>query len=204
MLQDADPTGEGYIRMGDGVPCYAVPKEGYYDGGYNYIDGEGNYVYSTEHYKIDIYTKSVFQFVDEIYDHFDEERKTWDFVKSKFKSKTTYLYDHHNKEKEDCLLKEAKEAYDDVVKMEEESWQRMLKEALKHADEGWSWYQNKEVENKDLKPNYHHYYTWKIYNKEGKEEGSNVYNTRPILKSGLFEKLDNNAKKGYYQWILKK
>lgn len=30
MLQDADPEGEGYIRMEGGVPVYAEAKESYY------------------------------------------------------------------------------------------------------------------------------------------------------------------------------
>jgi hypothetical protein len=33
---------------------------------------------------------------------------------------------------------------------------------------------------------------------------SAVYNVEGVYKSDLFERIDNNLKEGYYQWILKK
>ena len=64
-------------------------------------------------------------------------------------------------------------------------------------------YEIKQID-KDLRPNMHHYYTWKIYDEKGKEEGSNVYNVQGVYKSGLFDRFDNNKKPGHYEWVLKK
>jgi hypothetical protein len=75
--------------------------------------------------------------------------------------------------------------------------------SVERAKKGWSWFQNKLIDDKTLRPNMHYYYTWKIYNESGKEEGSNVYNTQGVMKSGLFERLDNNKMPGYYEWVLK-
>ena len=71
-----------------------------------------------------------------------------------------------------------------------------------NAQKGWKWFQNKDVD-KNEKPNLHKYYTWKIYDKKGREQGSTINNTESIMKSGDWEKVDNNKKKGYYQWIYK-
>lgn len=65
MLQEADPTGEGYVRLpGGGAPWFAEPKEGYWDGPYQYLElGEEKRFYphdsvlvtSTKGYKVDIH-----------------------------------------------------------------------------------------------------------------------------------------------------
>lgn len=64
MLQKADPTGEGYIRLpGGGAPWFAEVKEGYWDGSYQYLElgDEKKYyphdsilVTSIKGYKVDI------------------------------------------------------------------------------------------------------------------------------------------------------
>ena len=36
-----------------------------------------------------------------------------------------------------------------------------------------------------------------------KEQSSNVHNVEAVLKSGLFERVDNNKMPGYYEWIKK-
>jgi len=204
ILQEADPTGDGYIRMADGIPYFAEAKAGYWDGAYSYIDENENLVYSTQHYKVDIYSRNTYDFVEGLYNHFDKERNTWDYIKSKIKFDFTYSIPEQRKEREDAILKRIKAEFDDCVQVHENIWQKELEDALKHVEEGWTWFQNKEVDNKDLKPNMHYYYTWKIYNKDGKDQGSNPYNTQPVLYSGLFERLDNNKKPGYYEWIYKK
>ena len=66
MLQEADPEGEGYIRLPDsGAPWFAEAKEGYWDGPYQYLEkmhpddkdnADKRLVTSTEGYKVDIYT----------------------------------------------------------------------------------------------------------------------------------------------------
>ena len=62
--------------------------------------------------------------------------------------------------------------------------------------------ENKDVDKNEI-PNMHYYYTWKIFDENGIGQGSNVHQTESIQKSGLWEKLDNRVKKGYYQWVLK-
>ncbi len=59
------------------------------------------------------------------------------------------------------------------------------------------------VDDESLRPNMHHYYTWKVYDESGKDQGSNLYNVQSVYKSGLFERHDNGVKEGYYQWIKK-
>lgn len=36
LLQEEDPTGEGYVRFSSGAIIGAVVKEGYWDGPYSY------------------------------------------------------------------------------------------------------------------------------------------------------------------------
>jgi len=106
MLQEEDPTGEGYIRLpGGGAPWFAESKAGYWDGSYQYLeklnpDEKSNYknlilVTSTEGYKIDIYS-------------YDYDTLIWDLkgdvdeIKKRIKLKFTYL---NNKEREDSTWK---------------------------------------------------------------------------------------------------
>src|SRR5579859_334905 len=64
MLQEADPEGEGYIRLPDGgAPYFAEAKEGYWDGAYQYLEyrddkygHDGVLVTTTTGYKVDIHT----------------------------------------------------------------------------------------------------------------------------------------------------
>ena len=66
MLQEADPEGEGYLRLPwGGAPWFAEAKEGYWDGPYQYLENknpdDSKYhdkvlVTSTEGYKVDIHT----------------------------------------------------------------------------------------------------------------------------------------------------
>lgn len=204
MLQEADPDGTSHVRMYGGVPIFADAKPGYWDGPYHYIDEEGNWVYSSEGTKVDIWCKEIDDFVSEMMDTYNIP--SWEEVKSKFKFKLTYA---SSEERENAILKQAKEAYDSSVEMYSRFRKEGEERALKRASEGWTWFQNKLVDDETLKPNNHHYYTWKIYEPSllglaKKEEGSNPYNVEAVMKSGLFERLDNNKMPGYYEWVLKK
>lgn len=66
MLQEADPTGECYVRLpGGGAPWFAEEKEGYWDGPYQYLEkvnpdqrahaGNMRIVTSTKGSKVDIH-----------------------------------------------------------------------------------------------------------------------------------------------------
>ena len=85
MLQDADPSGDAHIRMSGGVPRYAELKPGYWDGPYSYIDGDGNWVYSSMNNKVDIWTEEIDDYVGDMCDTYDTP--PWEDIKKKFKLK---------------------------------------------------------------------------------------------------------------------
>ena len=45
--------------------------------------------------------------------------------------------------------------------------------------------------------------TYTVFDSENKKQGSNVSLTESVMDSGLWEKVDNEKKQGYYQWIYK-
>jgi hypothetical protein len=208
LLQEADPEGEAHVRMYGGVPTFADSKPGYWDGPYHYIDEEGNWVYSSKGSKVDIWCTEIDDFVSEMIDTYNTP--SWEDVQKKFKFELTYSDPGQRKEREDSILKSAKEAYDSSVDMHRKFREEGEERALKNAADGWTWFQNKLVDDETIKPNMHHYYTWKVYAKPEffglvkKEESSNPYNVQAVMKSGLFERLDNNKMPGYYEWVLKK
>lgn len=204
MLQEADPSGEGYLRMSGGVPIMAEPKEGYWDGSYYFIDENGNFVTSTQHYKIDIHQLDLEGFVSDFVESNGEANCQWEKLRNKLIFDIGNHAEIRQQEKKESVYKRAKAEFDDCVALYQKLDKQNLENILEHEKEGWVWFQNKEVDNKELKFNNHYYYTWKIYDKTGKEQWSCVANTAQVMKSGLFERLDNNKKVGYYEWILKK
>jgi hypothetical protein len=201
MLQEADPSGEAHIRMEGGVPFAAELKPGYWDGPYSYIDEDGNWNYSTQGNKVDIHCKDVY---DMVYDMVDAYRiPEWKDVEAKFKFSLGYSIESQRKERENGVLKEAKEAYESAVSNERRFETDGEERASTNSDKGWTWFQNKLVDDPELRPNMHHYYTWKVYDENGKDQGSNPHNVQSVYKSGLFEKHDNGLMEGYYQWIKK-
>ncbi len=199
LLQKEDPSGEAHIRMDGGIPLFAEIKAGYWDGPYSYIDKDGNYVYSTKGSKVDIHCCDIDGFVERNFDI--HEPDNWEIIKKQFKFELTYSIPEQRKEREDKIIAQAKKAWDMEYEVHKKYFEEEKKMAIERSEKGWSWFQNKLV---DTESGLHHYYTWKIYNEHGKEEGSNVYNVEGVYKSGLFEKLDNNKKPGYYEWIIKK
>lgn len=120
MLQKADPSGNTHIRIdGRSIPVYAEYKDGYWDGPYSYKDENGNWVYSTKGSKIDIYCEDIDDFV---YGMFGKNKiPKFEEVSSKFKFELdNYCIESQRKEKENIILKEAKESYDDCIKLYEE------------------------------------------------------------------------------------
>jgi hypothetical protein len=116
MLQEADPTGEGCIRLSDGIPWVAIPKEGYWDGPYAYIDDNGDYVQSTYGYKIDVWGMDVGDYVETHFDY--DEPNNWEKIKSKIKSNTTYLNQDSRDSRHNRLLEQAKKNYDELMENE--------------------------------------------------------------------------------------
>lgn len=203
MLQEADPSGEAYIRMPGGIPYAAEQKAGYWDGPYSYIDENGNYVYSIADYKVDIYCTDIEDFVYENYDMHTEGRNKWEDIKSKFKFELGgYCIKEHRDERANGILQTAEEAFNNCKEMHQNFFDKALIEMIDNAKKGWTWFQNKAVDDNSLKPNMHKYYTWKICDETGMDKGSNIHNTESVMFSGKFERLDNHKKQGYYEWKL--
>lgn len=201
MLQEADPSGTAHIRMSEGIPMGAELKPGYWDGPYSYIDENGNWVYTTSGQKVDIWCTEIYDFISDKIDTY--QRPSWNEIKAKFKFDLGYSIPEHRTERENSILKQAKESYDETIELHEKFRVDGEKRALENSEKGWRWFQNKEVDNKDLRPNPHHYYTWIVLDEDGKDQGSNLHNVEAVYKSGLFERLDGGEKPGYYEWIRK-
>lgn len=206
MLQEADPKGEGYIRMGSGIPAFAEAKEGYWDGPYDYIDENQNWVRSIENYKVDIHCIDMDDYVYNLVSNGEPNNLiSWEEIKNKFIFKLGgYANKSQRTERIDALLKKAKEYYDDAVKFEKESLEKYTKQSVDKFNLGWRFFQNKKVDLNES-PNMHVYYTWLIEEpgKINKIASSCIADVEGILFSGLFERLDNNKKEGYYEWKLK-
>lgn len=200
MLQEADPSGEMHIRMPDGIPFAAEPKPGYWDGEYSYIDEEGNWVNTTDGGKVDIHCMDVQEFVDQMFGSRSYNLPSWEEVYAKFIFNLGLVNESQKEEKQHRILKEAKEAFDELTETRMRWKSDGIERARTQAKMGWTWFQNKLVDDPSIVPNTHVYYTWKIFDENGNEECSNVHNIEAILYSGLFEKLDNNVMPGFYQW----
>lgn len=123
----------------------------------------------------------------------------WEEVEKKFKFDLTYSIKEHRDERVNSILKQAKEAYDSMMEILTSSYNRSLEEMIKNAESGWKWFQNKDVDKNEV-ANMHKYYTWKIFDENGKEQGSNIHMTESIQDSGLWSKLESNEMPGYYEW----
>lgn len=120
LLQEADPSGTAHIRMDDGFPVSVVLKEGYYDGPYEYIDEEGNYVYSARGTKVDIYCMSIWNFV-EIQVTKDINISLED-VKKKFKFELEmYVNKDHVKDRVKNIYEKVESAYNEIIKIYKKS-----------------------------------------------------------------------------------
>lgn len=202
MLQKEDPSGKLHIRMPGGVPYFAESKEGYWDGPYFYIDEEGNMVYSSLDGKVDVHCLDVSGFVEQNFSLNFPGRNTWEDIRKKFKFKLgNYAVKEHQIQRQEQILTEAKEAFDMIYEIHKDSYDNSLKEMIQNAEKGWTWFQDKKIDSGD--PKMHKFYTWKVYDGTGKEQGSNVHYTESIQISGLWDKQDNGKKLGYYQWIFK-
>jgi hypothetical protein len=201
MLQEADPSGTAHIRMYGGIPKFAELKPGYWDGPYSYFDGQGNWVYSTEGSKVDIHCEEIDDYVSEMINTY--HTPSWEEVEKRFIFKLGYAIESQRKERENGILKQAREAYDETVEMHKRFQIEGEERALSNSGKGWTWFQNKLVDDETLRPNLHHYYTWIVLDENGKDQGSNPHNVQAVYKSGIFERHDNGVKEGYYQWIKK-
>jgi hypothetical protein len=188
--------------MEGGIPMYAELKAGYWDGPYAYIE-DGKYVYSAEGSKVDIYSFGISEFIENNYSLHTKGRNQWKDIEKLFVFKLgCYSNKSQGDERANRILKIAKDEFDYIEKINTESFEETKNAMIKNAEIGWTWFQNKDVDLNN-KPNMHMHYTWRVYDENGKDQGSNLYNTESIVYSGLWEKLDNNIKEGYYQWVKK-
>ena len=196
LLQEEDPSGEGYVRIGGGPVTFLCQKEGYWDGPYSYLekgeDGKPIWVETTEGYKVDVYTMDMFDFAERF-------KGDWEEMKKHIRVEYTYL---DGGERKSQFLEHAKKECIEYKEMADAHYEESYKKMVENAKKGWKWFQNKKVD-KNEKPNLHKYYTWKIYDEKGKEQGSNIHQTESVMKSGDWERVDNRKKRGFYQWIYK-
>ena len=198
MLQESDPEGTAHIRMSGGIPIYVERKPGYWDGSYDYFDDDGNWVTSTKGVKVDIYTKDIDDF---IFDEVDCD-VSFEEIKSKIKFDMDNMLNLDYKEsKIKSFLDEVEKSYNNALSIYNKVFKDGLNNMVKNAKVGWRWFQDKRVDSDE--PGLHYYYTWKIYNESGELQGSNVHMTESVMKSGLWEKCDNNVEEGYYEWIFR-
>jgi hypothetical protein len=197
MLQEEDPSGEGYLRIGSGSPItFVTQKEGYWDGPYSYLekgeDGKPIWVQTTKGYKVDVYTMDLFDFAERF-------QGDWEEMKKHIRVEYTYL---DGGKSERGFMNVAEKECKEYKEMKDQFYEEGYKQMTKNAKKGWTWFQNKKVDGND-KPNYYIYYNWKVYDENGKDQGSCIRNTESVQKSGDWERVDNKKKKGYYQWIYK-
>lgn len=201
LLQEADPDGTAHVRMEGGIPRFAELKEGYWDGPFSYINENGEYVYSIKGLKVDIHCIDIESFVEDKYYH---RKTTWEDIEKLFKFELDgYCVKEQRDERERSILKQAKDWFDENFEMHEKLYQKQLTEAKEKAEQGYRWFQNKEVDTTEG-PNKHIYYTWIFLEPDGKiDKHSNIWKVEPVLKSGLWQRIDNDAQKGYFEWVYK-
>lgn len=68
LIQKEDPTGESHITINGCVPFYIVSSPGYYDGPYNYIDEDGNWVTSCAGNKVEVVAFDIKNWINELHD----------------------------------------------------------------------------------------------------------------------------------------
>lgn len=201
LLQEVDPSGECHVRMEGGIPITAYRLPGYYDGAYEYLDESGNWVVSTKGDKVDIITMDKETFICDEYDDTLHPEENWDNIKELIKID----YDPSGNSTQSIeYMNRFKQYFDRFSNYEESSKNSMINKNIEQANKGWTWFQNKLVDDDSLKFNNHTFYTWLIYDENGVKQPSNLINTEWVLKSGLWERLDNQVKDGYYQFIYKK
>lgn len=194
ILQEVDPDGDAHIRINGGFPIHAERLPGYYDGAYGYIDDEGYFVTSRTGYKVDVIINGSYDFIE---DHFNlHDPNNLENIKSKFK------FDGVTEDSKKQIIKKIEKYWKEEYDMENEDFINSEKRAIENTNKGWTWFQNKLVDDKSLKFNQHGYYTWKIYNENGELQHSNVYNVQGVYESKKFKRVNNNKKQKYYQWKL--
>ncbi len=202
MLQEADPSGEGYLRFPDGVPTYAEPKEGYWDGAYTYIEDD-KFIFSTQGYKIDIYCTNSEDFIcNQItYENcFDEN--LWETLSSKIEFNFSYAIAKQRQDRINGILDSVKKEFDSIVQIHKDMKIKNILEAEFDYNHGWTYFQS--IEKIPLNDNPKNMvYDWIILDETGKRQDNILKNKFHIVHTDKYEAVDNGVKEGYKQWIKK-
>jgi len=125
MLQEEDPSGEGYLRVQGGAIYCVESKPGYWDGNYSYYDRDTNILHITsEGYKIDVHTISPEDIVWDENGNMDEIRKRLDPNYESYSNpeQRKEMYENFWKKME----KEAVDARECYEKLHQESLNRVM------------------------------------------------------------------------------
>ena len=125
MLKEADPSGNLHVRVGEGIPLFAEPKQGYWDGPYYYFDNDRNFVISVKGDKVDIHTTGYEEFI------WDNDG---DYSNIKFEGFDRYCDPEPS-------LKRYQETFDKIsqecIACLEQSTAHFTKEVNEKLEEGW-------------------------------------------------------------------
>jgi hypothetical protein len=132
MLQEEDPTGEGYVRVEGGAIHHVEAKEGYWDGSYKYYDPQTRKLHiTTENYKVDVITIDV---EDIVWDECGDMEKIRERLVPNYES---YADPNQKKEAYDNFWKKV----EDEAKDAKESWdilrQDLIDGVIKKYKDGW-------------------------------------------------------------------
>ena len=170
MLQEEDPSGEGYIRVQGGAVVWVEAKEGYWDGSYQYYDPQTRKLHTTtEGYKVDVMT------IDENDIVWDEEGNMEKIRERLVPNFESYSDPTQRKEKYDNYWMKIEDEAIEAKKGHEEIMKWCLDGVLEKYKEGWVCRISKDAEN-----------PYKM--KEYKERGYTVSKFQFQWKKGLFKK----------------
>ena len=167
-LQEADPTGECYVRCASGAPLFVERKEGYWDGPYHYIE-DGKYHISSTHDKVDI--QSV-----------DWESWIWDHDGdySSIEVDTSVYCASAERKKE--WLEKFEKVSKECKKFKEQCLKEMTFNVLKRLSDDWRIYQDADKPVGYYNAMYYEKGPWGLKKAERLCQGE----TEAVLESGLF------------------
>lgn len=132
MLQEEDPTGEGYVRVNGGAITFCEAKEGYWDGAYTYFDRDTRTWHSsTQGYKIDVHTITWEDVVWEL---------NGDMEKIKEKLKPDYSGYVNGKEYEENFWKKVEEEAVSAKQTYDKLTQEMFERTTKKFNDGYTFW----------------------------------------------------------------
>lgn len=205
MLEETDPTGEGFIMMSDGeVPHFFQQKPGYYDGAYSYLTEDGRMIRSTKENKVDTYSRGIDYVVWEDLD-WAISKKSREYILAEGKAfmidkeywfeqlKTYFVFDESipQTEKEEFFQKVRKE-YDHWFNYKVESDKKWVDSARKEHEEGVRFFQAKKKDE-------HGWDTWREIHKDGTKDGVCFGMIDALAESGSFSRVDHDPE--WWEWI---